>query len=78
MTDEFCTVTGFALPPAASPFGTMAEHRAMWNAQRETQGQANDDVAWQEFLFERWQAAEALLARTSCEPDRARAAREAK
>ena len=43
------------------PFATMADHRAMWNAQREAQGAPNDDAAWQEFLFERWRAMDALV-----------------
>lgn len=44
------------MPDGGRPFATMANHRAMWKAQREAQGARCDDGAWQEWLFERWQA----------------------
>lgn len=41
--------------------GTMSEHRAMWKAQREAQGQPSSDEDWTEWLLARWREAEAVI-----------------
>ena len=42
-------------------FGTQAEARAMWTAQRKAKGEAWGPAAWAEFLYRRWRECEIVI-----------------